>query len=125
MHKPPNDMLRGRHLFVAEDDYVIASDLVAELEQSGAEIIGPVGSVEDAQRVLAAEESISAAVLDINLLGQRVYPVADTLRERGIPFVFVTGYHDCMIPERYAGVPRLNKPVDTRALVQLLSRLGA
>jgi DNA-binding response OmpR family regulator len=82
MDEPQTDILRGRRLFVAEDDYVIASDLVAELEHRGAEIIGPVGSVEDAQRVPAAEERVSAAVLDINLQGQRVYPVADALRAR-------------------------------------------
>jgi hypothetical protein len=61
------------------------------------------------------------AILDINLGGAMVYPVADALRARGVPFIFATGYEAWSIPEAYSDVPRCEKPVDVR---QVTSRLG-
>ncbi|WP_245474380.1 response regulator [Mesorhizobium sp. M2A.F.Ca.ET.042.01.1.1] len=120
MDEPQPDALRGRHLLVVEDEYMIAAELARALEDRGVNVIGPVGSIEDALELLGAEDRIDGAVLDINLRGERAYPIADALREREVPFIFATGYDAWSIPEAYAEVPRIEKPVDTRALARLL-----
>jgi len=84
--------LRGRRILVIEDESMAAEDLRRDLEQVGAVVVGPVPSVTDALTVLTQEEAIDGAVLDVNLRGEKAYPVADALRERGIPFVLSTGY---------------------------------
>ena len=83
-------------------------------------MIGPVPSVADALRLLATEEGIDGAVLDMNLRGEKAYPVADALRERGVPFVLATGYEQWALPEAYKDVPRCDKPVDLRHLARAL-----
>ena len=119
------DLLRDRRLLVVEDDYAIASDLEEALEAHGAQVIGPAGTVADALELIAAQGEIHGAVLDIDLHGERAYPVADALRARGVPFVFATGYDAWIIPDAYAEVPRCEKPVDTRAVARMLMRRRA
>lgn len=113
----------GKTILVAEDEYFIARGLVRHLEQAGAAVVGPVPTVAEA---LAALESsaIDAAVLDINLRGELVYPVADALLARGVPFIFATGYAASALPERYGAVERFEKPVDPEAFVRLFLRPG-
>jgi DNA-binding LytR/AlgR family response regulator len=84
-------------------------------------VVGPAGSVEDALRLIDAGERIDAAVLDINLRGERVYPVAEALGEKAVPFVFATGYDAWAIPPAYAEAPRCEKPVDVAVLARLLA----
>ena len=108
----------GKKVLVAEDDYFIAKGLVRHLAQAGAEVVGPVPTVAGALAALE-DGGIDAAVLDINLRGDPVYPVADALLARGVPFVFATGYAATAIPERYAAVERFEKPVDPEAFVRL------
>ncbi|WP_114948587.1 response regulator [Microvirga calopogonii] len=112
--------LRGRRILVVEDEYMMADDLQHNLEKAGAEVIGPVPSVADALRLLAAEENVDGAILDVNLRGEKAYPVADALRERGVPFVLATGYEQWSLPEAYKDVPRCDKPVDLRHLARAL-----
>ncbi|MBV9813244.1 MAG: response regulator [Acetobacteraceae bacterium] len=116
------ERLHGRRLLVVEDEYLVAMDLAAALRDRGAEVIGPVGSVSDALALLAATADIDGAVLDINLRGQNVFPIADALRHRGVPFVFATGYDPWTIPDSYADVPRLQKPVNTQALARAVAK---
>ena len=113
--------LRGRRLLLVEDEYMIAADLAQTLESFGVEVVGPAGSVEDALRLIDAGERIDAAVLDINLRGERVYPVAEALGEKAVPFVFATGYDAWAIPPAYAEAPRCEKPVDVAVLARLLA----
>jgi ActR/RegA family two-component response regulator len=120
MADPQFDGLRGRRLLIVEDEYMIATDLARALQDRGADVIGPAASIEHALQLLDAEHRIDGAVLDINLRGERAYPVADALRSRGVRFVFATGYDAWAIPEAYAGVPRLEKPVSVRMLMALL-----
>lgn len=116
------DALRGKRILIVEDEYIIASDLACAMEEEGAEVIGPAGSVERALEIVEAERrGFDAAVLDVNLRGRRVYPVADALTARGIPFVFATGYDWGVIPDSYAGVPRCEKPVDKAVLARLVA----
>lgn len=99
----------GKRILLVEDDYFIVMEMVQELEQSGAQVIGPVPSVGKALDRLEKLSDIHAAILDINLQGEMVFPVADDLRKRDIPFAFASGYDDTIIPERFHGVPLLSK----------------
>ena len=116
----PLSALRGRRILVVEDEYMTADDLQHDLEQAGAEVVGPVPSVADALRLLVTEEAIDGAILDVNLRGEMAHPVAGVLRERGIPFVLATGYEQWSLPEAYKDVPRCDKPVDLRHLARTL-----
>src|SRR5438270_8852311 len=85
--------LKGRRVLVVEDEYLIAADIAASLEALGAEVAGPAASVAEALTFLERDgDRLDGAVLDVNLGKERVYPLADVLRSRGIPFVFTTGY---------------------------------
>ena len=100
-----------RRILVVEDEYFLAQDMIQGLRAEGAEVVGPAGAVCDALDLIGATARIDAAVLDLNLRGELAYPVADALTERGVPFVFTTGYDQSYIPERYNGVARFEKPV--------------
>ena len=111
--------LAGRRVLVVEDEYFLADDMAQALRKLGAEIVGPVPTLDKALALLAAEP-IDAAVLDINLKGQTVYPVADALIERGVPFVFATGYSQAEVPPTYRDVPRWEKPFNPQDLAKVL-----
>ncbi len=112
--------LRGYRLLVVEDDYLMASELVYALEELGAAVAGPAGSVAEALALVEGDGRLDGAVLDVNLGGERVFPVADALMARGVPFVFATGYDSWVVPAAYAGVPRCEKPITTGALARAL-----
>jgi DNA-binding LytR/AlgR family response regulator len=114
------ETLRGRKVLIVEDEYFLAEDLAAYFNGIGAHVVGPVGTVTDALRLIRSRE-IEAAVLDINLRGERVYPVADLLRQNAVPFVFASGYGEELEPAAYADVPRCIKPVDFATLASTLA----
>jgi CheY-like chemotaxis protein len=114
--------IEGRRLLIVEDEYLIAFDLAHDLENLGLEVVGPAGSVEDALKLVERDgDRLDAALLDINLGDRPVYPVANALAERGIPFAFTTGYDAVAIPDAYATAPRCEKPVDKTQLLRWLS----
>ena len=116
--------LIGRRVLVVEDEYFQADDMARLLRSLGAEVIGPVGEVQDALELIDAGNPVDLAVLDINLRGEMIYPAADKLRSRAIPFVFASGYDRTPIPDRYRDVPLLEKPVDDRAINRMLHQLS-
>lgn len=83
--------LDGCRLLLVEDEYVVAADLSAELARLGAIVPGPVGGVEEALDLIASGTVIHGAILDIKPRGRMVYPVADLLASRAIPFIFANG----------------------------------
>lgn len=100
-------------MLIVEDEYLIARDLSRYFRSMGAYILGPTSDVDAAaQQVDAAD----AAVLDIDLDGRKVFPVADALMDRNVPFVFFTGRGDIAIPMRFRHVGHLSKPMNTRAV---------
>lgn len=103
-------ILTGKRILVVEDDYFIAKGLARALRALGAHVVGPAASVPDALALIAAGH-LDGGSLDINLRGEAGYAVADALTERGIPFVFTTGYADDALPDHYAAVPRCQKPI--------------
>ena len=122
MPPPPAADLTGLSILVAEDEFLLAEALVDGLERCGASVIGPVPTVDKALKAVASAERIDFAVLDINLRGQMVYPVADALKERGIPFLFATGYDAAAVSGRYQDVPRHEKPVTPATLIQAIDQ---
>jgi CheY-like chemotaxis protein len=121
MSDSEHQILRGRCVLLVEDEYMIAFDLAEWLEGLGLQIIGPAGSVADALDLVACNaEKIDGALLDINLRGERVYPVADQLAARGVPFAFTSGYDDVVIASPYANARRYEKPLNREQVLQWL-----
>src|SRR5947209_11867735 len=110
---------RGVRLLIVEDEYFLAQDLADHFQSLGVKVLGPAGTVVDALDILRSHEA-EAAVLDVNLRGERVYPVADVLIQKHVPFVFASGYGGELEPRAYADVPRCIKPVDFGVLAQTL-----
>lgn len=122
------DPIEGRRVLLVEDDYFIARDAVESLLKLGAYVVGPAATVSDAMDIVEhSSERIDLAILDINLDGQTIYPVAGFLRIKQIPFVFVTGYPDFSIPRAFRNTPTFKKPADWRMIAGKLasSSLGA
>jgi CheY-like chemotaxis protein len=115
--------LQDRCILVVEDEYFLADDLREMLAGAGAEVLGPVASIGEANTLIAAGSPIDAAILDVNLSGEAVFPVADALQARDVPFVFTTGYDQWALPERFANVPRLEKPLTGSNLLTLIAPL--
>ena len=85
--QPCASSFRGRRVLVVEDDYLLAQDLLEELERCGAQVMGPVASVAEALALLESGPAPYMAILDIKLGCELVYPVADALRARGVPLL--------------------------------------
>jgi CheY-like chemotaxis protein len=113
--------LSGHIILIAEDQYILADDLTQALLQSGAGVLGPVGSLTDAMSLLEATDRLDGAVLDINLRGEMIYPLANALAARSVPYVFITGYARVALPNRYNNVPRYEKPIDSAFVAQALA----
>lgn len=105
----------GRRVLVVEDESLVAMLLETILEDMGCEPVGPAATVEEGL-ALAAGERIDAALLDVNVAGRQVFPIAEALRERGVPFVFSTGYGEGGLPDDWRGQPTLQKPFTEAAV---------
>jgi two-component system, response regulator PdtaR len=116
--------LEGLRVLVVEDNFLLAMEIEAILRRHGCEILGPAGTVDQALRLLNGAALPDLAVLDVDLQGRRVTPVAAVLRAQGVPYLLVTGYADPQLgdPELQAG-PRLDKPVDGADLLHALASL--
>ncbi|WP_082553724.1 response regulator [Altererythrobacter sp. Root672] len=115
------DRLSGKRILVVEDEHFIAADLRQVLEDEGAEVIGPTGSV--LHGLDLAARTLDAALLDVNLQGANSYPIADLLTQRAVPYLFLTGYDGWSLPEGYQAVPHLAKPFRMDAVILALGML--
>lgn len=121
-----NHSLSDRCILIVEDEYLLATQLKRDLRKAGAMVLGPVPSVDLALHLVDTAWTIHAAVLDVNLSGETCYPVADALVERGVPFLFATGYADNHLSARYRHVPQCGKPFEFAKLESaILSVLSA
>ncbi|HET8613155.1 MAG TPA: response regulator [Sphingomonas sp.] len=114
------NILSGKVILVAEDEYMVAEDVRGALVQAGAYVVGPTANVTDALALIDGSPRIDAALLDVNLGGELVFPVADRLMAAAVPFVFTTGYDRRALPERFAAAPRCEKPVTMRDVTTAL-----
>jgi len=111
----------GLRVLLVEDEIMIALLVEEILVEFGHTVVGPASRIDRALE-LVASEAIDVAILDVNIDDKEVYPVAEALAARGIPFMFVSGYDT--LPERFRDRPRLTKPFRQRALLELLVELG-
>lgn len=111
-------------VLVVEDEYLIRMLLEDMLADLGYELAAAVGTIAEASEH-AAKGDFNLAVLDVNLDGQEIFPVADILAKRGLPFVFVTGYGEGGLPEPYRSRPALQKPFQAEQLKATLAGLLA
>ncbi|MBP1807713.1 response regulator [Rubellimicrobium aerolatum] len=111
-------------ILVVEDEVFIALDLAATLEEAGYRVLGPAGTVAAALRLLGQERP-DAAVLDVNLRGEMVTPVARLLRKMAVPFALASAYGRKEMPEdeALAGAVHLGKPTGPAKLLAALSDL--
>ena len=115
----------GRRVLVVEDEYLLANRIAREFAKLGVETVGPANTVERALDLVEHGGHLDGAVLDIKVRGDMVFPVADALRARGVPFVFATGYDQQAIPDRYSDVEHYQKPLDPAQIVRaLFSKAG-
>src|SRR3954447_21225312 len=119
--------LGDRRVLVVEDEAIVAMLVEDKLAEAGAMVLGPAGSVAEALRLIeaaATDGGLSGAVLDINLDGIGVAPVADRLAALGVPFLFATGWVvDGRLVGGHAAAPVLQKPFDPRELVAAVDAL--
>jgi len=115
--------LNGRRILVVEDEYFLADDIGKTLRALGAEIAGPVGHLDDAVNILHDGGILDAAVLDVNIRSEMIFPVARELRARQVPFVFTTGYDKITIGTEFQDVPLWEKPIDIAAMVRKLAAI--
>ena len=130
MMSPPGcrATLRDKRVLVVEDEAIVAMLVEDELRDAGAEVVGPAASVGGALRLIEAAAKgggLSAAVLDIDLQGRAVAPVADRLAVLGVPFVFATGYGEGRDTGGHAAAPVLRKPFDPHAPVVAVEALAS
>jgi CheY-like chemotaxis protein len=119
--------LSNRRILIVEDESLVAMLLETILEDMGCGTVGPISNVDDALALLDTDEaqSLDGALLDVNVAGQEVFPVAEVLKAKGVPFVFSTGYGQGGLPDRWRDHPTIQKPF-TESSVQfaLMNALG-
>jgi DNA-binding response OmpR family regulator len=111
-----------KSVLVVEDEFLVALDMEMILTDAGFDVLGPAGSVADALRLINLHQP-NAALLDNNLNGQSVSPVADALSARRVPFAFVTGNDRDSLPDAFSDAPLVRKPYDPAGLVAMARRL--
>jgi len=107
--KRPGRLPSGLRVLLVEDEIMIALLLEEELAALDCQVIGPIGRLDKALEI-AQREAVDVGILDVNINGNEVYPVAEVLAARGIPFVFVTGYGRQGLRAPYRDSPTLQKP---------------
>lgn len=116
-------MLSGCRIVIVEDDYYQAHDTKNMLERAGAKVIAVSAVVPDLAALLA-DGRIDAALLDINLGTSQSFDFARSLRERGVPFAFLTGYDARILPEEFAGTACISKPADNARVLATLAEIS-
>ncbi len=106
----------GRRLLVVEDETLIAMELCQDLAALGWNIVGPAATIEEAMRLIDEQPLPDAAVLDVNLGGKLVYPLAELLQAKGVPFVFCSGYQQLDDHDNFRVWPLVRKPVNIALL---------
>jgi CheY-like chemotaxis protein len=114
----------GKRVLVVEDELMIRMLLQDMLADLGHTLAGEAGRIEDAL-ALAKQGEFDIAILDVNLNGQPISPVVEVLLERGVPFVFATGYGQRGVPGPYRGSPTLQKPFQADALAEAINAASA
>lgn len=113
----------GARILVVEDEPLIAMALSSELAELGWMVVGPASTIQEAEALLSDPAGLAAAILDVNLHGRPVYPLAEILKDLGVPFVFCTGYEMVDPAGRFADAPVIRKPASPSVLSATLAEL--
>ena len=117
-----NNLESARRILVVEDEVMVAWALEDMLANLGYSVVGPAARVDEALSLIE-NGSVDAVILDINLNGEKKYPVADALVARGVPFIFSTGYNKTSVHKDYADYTTLQKPLEGSILEKALAAL--
>jgi len=109
-------------VLVIEDSPVVGPFVADALTELGYEVVGPAPNMA-AARELIEEQEFDAALIDVFIRGERVFPLCDLLERKGVPFILTSGYADWQIPEQWEDRPRLNKPYVIDQLEEALASL--
>jgi CheY-like chemotaxis protein len=113
----------GLRVLVVEDEALVAmlvEDMLADL---GCVVVGPIAELDEALQMVADTE-VDCAVLDVNLAGRPIFPVADALKAKGVPFAFASGYGEAGVRDDHRGAPVLQKPFREADLARALGELA-
>jgi two-component sensor histidine kinase len=119
----PRISISGNRVMIVEDEALVAMVVTESLTTLGCTVVGPFSRCSEAIAAIEADE-IDAAILDVNLDGEMVYPLADMLAHRGVPFIFVTGYGAESIDRRFRHIPVIQKPVERHVLQRIFVPLA-
>lgn len=119
---PRHAGLEDARVLVVEDEFYIADDIKRALIGAGAKVLGPYSTVAKALEALEAEQ-FDCAVIDLNLHGESAASIAERLTAMGKSFAIATGYGSPAVPEQFKQVPRIEKPFDPAALLNLMEQL--
>lgn len=120
MTQSPGISLEGARVLVLEDEFYLADDLARALREKGAEPVGPVSSVKQAEE-LVAREHLDGAILDLNVHGEMASDFVQRLAAARLPCLIVSGYGEDALPESVSHLPRLEKPVSPSSVLESLS----
>ena len=114
--------LNGRRVLVVEDESLVAMLLETNLEDMGCTPVGPASNIDDGETMARDTADLDAALLDVNVAGRQVFPVAEALKARGVPFIFSTGYGEGGLPDEWRGNPTIQKPFTEAAVRDALMK---
>lgn len=109
MTNPMLNRLTGKQVLVVEDEYLLAQDIASHLARHGVAVVGPVGTVFEAQR-LAEGCNIDCAIIDLQLRGETAYDLVDFLIRASVPVLIISGYHPSDLPHRFRHLSFIQKP---------------
>ena len=115
-----SDIFAGRRVLIVEDESLVAMLLETILADLGCDVVGPESNIEDGLNAVADVAGLDAALLDVNVAGREIFPVAEALKAKGVPFVFSTGYGEAGLPEHWRGNPTVQKPFTEGAIREAL-----
>ena len=110
---------RGGSVFLVEDEVMIRMMVADMLEELGYSVAAEAGEINEAMK-LAQSTEFDLAILDVNVNGKVISPVADLIRARNLPFIFATGYGSSGLPEEYRDRPALQKPFQIETLARVI-----
>jgi CheY-like chemotaxis protein len=114
--------LAGRRILIVEDSPVVGPFTADLLHELGCEVVGPAPNMA-AARELIESEMLDAALMDVHIRGERVFPLCEALAARDVPFILTSGYADWNMPEKWRDRPRLQKPYTLGAVEKALTQL--